>query len=392
MWWLVANRRGAARPSRAGAAGPRGRDRELGSERRRRAGWGRPIALAALAVGSFLLAHGLTRLRAGDRTGPPPPGMRWIPPGEFAMGSGPDVGRPEETPAHRVRLDGFWIDEREVTNAQFARFAAATGHVTTAERVPDVDAIMAQVPPGTPPPPPGLLVPGSLVFRPTAGPVPRDDPARWWHWTPGASWRHPEGPGSDLIGRAEHPVVHVSWDDAMAYAHWAGRRLPTEAEWECAARGGQDGQPYTWGDAAAGDGGHWRANIWQGNFPARDDAADGFAGTAPVGSFPPNGYGLHDMAGNVWEWCADRYDRDLYRWRAGGPTVANPAGPAAPDDPARAAGSRRAQRGGSFLCNDAYCARYRPAARQGGSPDTGMSHVGFRCALSPAPSLRGEDR
>jgi sulfatase modifying factor 1 len=343
----------------------------------------RLAVLGLLAVGSFLAAYGATRLRTARGPGAGPPGMRWVPAGEFTMGTASDLGWPDEGPAHRVRVDGFWLDEHEVTNARFRRFVEATGYVTTAERPPDVRAIMAQVPPGTPPPPPETLVPGSLVFRRTDGPVPRDDVSRWWKWTPGANWRHPEGPGSDIGGRDDHPVVQVSWDDAVAYARWAGRRLPTEAEWERAARGGLEGKPYTWGEAEPGAGGRWQANLWQGDFPGRNDEADGFDRTAPVGSFPPNGFGLFDMAGNVWEWCADWYRRDLYGARAGGPVTVNPRGPERPDDPRHLAPPMRVQRGGSFLCNDGYCSRYRPSARHGCSPDTGMSHVGFRCALSP---------
>jgi formylglycine-generating enzyme required for sulfatase activity len=339
--------------------------------------------LGALGVGSFLAAYGVTRLRPGGRPADAPSGMRWVPAGEFTMGTDSDLGWPDERPAHRVRVDGFWIDEHEVTNAQFRRFVEATGYQTTAERPPDVRAIMAQVPPGTPPPPAENLVPGSLVFRPTDGPVALEDYAQWWKWTPGASWRHPEGPGSGIEGKDDHPVVHVSWDDAEAYARWAGKRLPTEAEWERAARGGLEGKPYAWGDAPPGEGGRWQANIWQGDFPYRNTSADGSAGTAAVKSYPPNAFGLYDMAGNVWEWCADWYRRDLYRTWTGRGTVANPTGPERADDPTRPYTPMRVQRGGSFLCNDDYCSRYRPSARHGCSPDTGMSHVGFRCAMTP---------
>jgi formylglycine-generating enzyme required for sulfatase activity len=241
---------------------------------------------------------------------------------------------------------------------------------------------MSQVPPGTPPPSPETLVPGSLVFTPPAGRVDLRDFSQWWKWTPGADWRHPEGPGSSIEGRDDHPVVHVSWDDAVAYTRWAGKRLPTEAEWEFAARGGLDGKPYTWGDERPSDT-HIFANIWQGQFPEFNTAADGFTRTAPVGSFPPNGYGLSDMAGNVWEWCSDWYRRDLYRQRAGSGLVVDPTGPEHSSDPTRPFERLRAHRGGSFLCNDTYCSRYRPSARHGNSPDTGMSHLGFRCAMSP---------
>ncbi|REK06863.1 MAG: formylglycine-generating enzyme family protein [Planctomycetota bacterium] len=311
-----------------------------------------------------------------------PPGMVWIPGSEFTMGTDSDLGWPDESPAHRVRVDGFWIDETEVTNDQFGEFVDATGYVTTAERAPTAEEILAQLPPGTPPPPDEVLVPGALVFTPTTSPVPLDDFTAWWKWTPGADWRHPEGPDSDLTGRGDHPVVHVSWDDAAAYAKWAGKRLPTEAEWEIAARGGLENQPYAWGDTKPGEGG-WQANLWQGTFPHHNTKSDGFVRTAPVRSFEPNGYGLYDMAGNVWEWCGDWYDRNLYRRRAGGEVIDNPQGPEQSSDPTQPYQPQRVQRGGSFLCNDSYCSRYRPSARHGCSPDTGMSHVGFRCAKSP---------
>ncbi len=343
----------------------------------------RLVALGGLVVCSFLATYGLTKLRSAGGPAGGPPGMRWIPAGEFTMGTDSESGWPDERPAHRVRIGGFWIDEHEVTNAEFRRFVEATGYATTAERPPDVRAIMAQVPPGTPPPPPENLVPGSLVFRPTDGPVALNDYAQWWKWMPGASWRRPEGPGSDIEGRDDHPVVHVSWDDAEAYARWAGKRLPTEAEWERAARGGLEGKTYSWGDAGPGADGRWQANIWQGDFPYRNTAADGSPRTAPVKSYPPNGFGLYDMAGNVWEWCADWYRRDLYTTWAGRGTVVDPFGPERSDDPARSFTPMRVQRGGSFLCNDDYCSRYRPSARHGCSPDTGMSHVGFRCAMTP---------
>jgi formylglycine-generating enzyme required for sulfatase activity len=275
------------------------------------------------------------------------------------------------------------MDETEVTNAQFRRFAEATGYVTTAEKTPKVEDILSQMPPGTPPPPKEKLVPGSLVFVPASGPVKLNDFSQWWHWTPGANWRHPEGPGSGIEGKEEHPMVHVSWDDAVAYAKWAGKRLPTEAEWEFAARGGLENKPYAWGDEKPGAGGKWQCNIWQGEFPHRNTALDGHERTAPVKSYSPNGHGVYDMAGNVWEWCADWYQRDLYRHRAGKGVTVNPAGPERSRDPQHPFMKQRVQRGGSFLCNDSYCSRYRPSARHGCSPDTGMSHVGFRCVMSP---------
>ncbi len=345
---------------------------------------GRWIAISGLVASLGLAAFGWARFRASRPPVNGPAGMRFVPGGEFAMGTDSGLGWPEEGPSHTVRVAPFWIDEHEVTNAEFARFVAATSYVTTAERPVDVAAILAQVPPGTPPPPPASLAPGSLVFRPTGRPVAGDDVSRWWRWTPGASWQHPAGPGSDLAGLDGHPVVQVSWDDATAYARWAGKRLPTEAEWEFAARGGLDRAPYSWGDTPPGAGGRWQANIWQGDFPALDARADGFAGTSPVGSFPPNGYGLHDMAGNVWEWCADWYDADLYRRRAALTPAIDPPGPPRSHDPSQPDAPLRVQRGGSFLCNDSYCSRYRPSARHGCTPDTGMSHAGFRCVV-PGP-------
>jgi formylglycine-generating enzyme required for sulfatase activity len=316
---------------------------------------------------------------------PAPRGMIWVPGGEFVMGTDSETAWPDERPAHRVRVDGFWMDEHEVTNAEFQVFVKATGYLTTAERAPSAEEILRQSPPGTPAPPAELLVPGSLVFTPPDRPVSLDDYSQWWKWTPGASWKHPGGPDSTIEGKGDYPVVHISWDDASAYARWAGKRLPTEAEWERAARGGLEGKPYVWGDQDPSDTAIF-ANIWQGEFPNRNSARDGFAGVAPVKSFPPNGYGLYDMAGNVWEWCADWYQRDLYQSRAGQGLVVNPAGPERSSDPANRFTPERLQRGGSFLCNDNYCSRYRPSARHGCSPDTGMSHVGFRCVRSLGPA------
>ncbi|WP_431284785.1 formylglycine-generating enzyme family protein [Humitalea sp. 24SJ18S-53] len=310
-------------------------------------------------------------------TGPDtaPAGMCRIPGGEFLMGS--DRHYAEEAPAHRVRLRGFWMDATTVTNAQFARFVAATGYVTVAER--PLDPAMY----------PGAkardLKPGGLVFRMTAGPVPTDDYRQWWAWTPGACWRHPEGRGTGIQSRPDHPVVQVAYEDAAAYAAWAGRALPTEAEWEFAARGGLDGADFVWGDELAPGGVHL-ANTWQGGFPWQNTAEDGFTGAAPVASYPPNGYGLHDMAGNVWQWTTDwfaaRHAADPQKSCC---TPADPRGPAMeasfdPDQPAIAI-PRRVVKGGSFLCAPSYCRRYRPAARHAQMVDSGMSHLGFRCIL-----------
>lgn len=323
-----------------------------------------------------------TRPDNADPSGDAPDGMVWIPGGEFTMGSNHPLGRPDEMPLHQVRLDGFWIDATEVTNRQFAEFAEATGYVTTAETAPKLEEIMAQLPPGTPPPEPEMLVAGSMVFTAPEGAVPLNDIRAWWSWTPGADWRHPEGPDSSIAGREDHPVVQVSWFDAVAYCKWAGKRLPTEAEWEYAARGGLDGAPFTWGDAPLSETSP-QTNIWQGEFPHRNTEADGYFRTAPVRTYAPNGYGLYDMAGNVWEWCSDWYRPDTYEIDAQRGVVTNPTGPEQPYDPRRPRMIQRVERGGSFLCNDVYCASYRPAARMPGAPDTGMSHVGFRCVATP---------
>jgi formylglycine-generating enzyme required for sulfatase activity len=314
--------------------------------------------------------------------------MILIPGGEFAMGSVDPLARPDESPIHRVRIDAFWIDATEVTNAQFRAFVEATGYTTVAERPIDWEKLKLQVAPGTPKPPEEDLAPGSLVFTPPDHPVELNDIARWWAWKPGACWRHPTGPGSSIDGKDDHPVVHIAFEDANAYAKWAGKRLPTEAEWEFAARGALTGAVNTWGndpiDAT-------RCNTWQGHFPDRDTAEDGFAGTAPVKTYAPNGYGLHDMAGNVWEWCADLYRPDTYARRVlelGRDGIAqNPRGPATSYDPRNPYEPvLHVVRGGSFLCNDSYCASYRPSARMATAPDTGMSHTGFRCvADAPAP-------
>ncbi|MFT4022341.1 MAG: SUMF1/EgtB/PvdO family nonheme iron enzyme [Flavihumibacter sp.] len=307
-----------------------------------------------------------------------PPGMAWIPGGQFTMGSDDPMAWEEEKPAHKVKVRGFWMDVTEVTNAVFARFAEATLYVTDAEKAPSLEEVMAQVPPGTPPPDPKDMVAGGLVFQPTTGPVNTDDITQWWRWQPGADWRHPEGPGSTITGREQHPVVMISWNDAQAYCKWAGKRLPTEAEWEFAARGSLEGKNFVWGNEAPTDDKVY-ANTWQGHFPDKNTKKDGFDRTAPVKSFAANGYGLYDMAGNVWEWCNDWYDKLLYQTYEEDAVSDNPPGPAASRDPAMPYTPLRVQKGGSFLCHDSYCQRYRPSARQASSPESGMSHVGFRC-------------
>ncbi len=312
----------------------------------------------------------------------PTDGMVWIAGGEFVVGTDEEDASPAERPARAVVVDAFWIDATEVSNAQFAAFVEATGYRTLAERVPDWEQLKQQLPAGAARPPDELLVAGSLVFVPPRAPAGTADPSAWWVWTPGADWRHPEGPGSSVAGREQHPVVHIAWDDAVAYARWAGKRLPTEAEWEIAARGGLVGRRYAWGDALRPEGRHM-ANVWQGRFPEHDTIEDGFARTAPVASFPPNGYGLHDMAGNVWEWCADWYDARAHA-RAGPSPARNPTGPGQSHDPEEPWAAKRVTKGGSFLCAENYCLNYRPSARRGTAWDTGLSHLGFRCALSGA--------
>ncbi len=345
--------------------------------------------LQRLSIGVFLvvlavfLGYEFAKWNKSNLPSDGPPGMVWIPGGEFTMGSdSSELTWPDESPAHRVHIDPFWIDATEVTNSEFGKFVEATGYVTTSEKAPSLEEIMKQSPPGTSPPNPKDLVPGSVVFAPPDRAVELNDYSQWWRWTPDANWRHPEGPESNLEGREDHPVVHVSWHDAAAYAKWAGKRLPTEAEWEFAARGGLDKKPYVWGDQRP-DSKHVFANIWQGNFPYQNTKADGFVRTAPVKSFKPNSYGLFDMAGNVWEWCNDWYDHDLYRRRSGKGTVDNPTGPEKSYHPDQLYTPLRVQKGGSFLCSDEYCTRYRPSARHGGAIDTGMSHVGFRCVITP---------
>jgi sulfatase modifying factor 1 len=303
--------------------------------------------------------------------------MAWVPGGSFLMGD--QRFYPEEHPVRRVGVDGFWMDEHQVTNAEFRRFVKATGHVTVAERPLD--------PAAYPDADPELLVPGALVFHPTPGPVDLRDYRNWWTYVPGACWTHPEGPGSTLNGRERHPVVQVAYEDAAAYAAWAGKQLPTEAEWEFAARGGLEGAVFAWGDEFAPKG-RMMANTWQGEFPWQNLETDGWAGTSPVGSFRANGYGLHDVTGNVWEWTSDFF------------TLRRPGDDAKPccmprnlrvDSAEQARGAihpgeripRRVIKGGSHLCAPNYCLRYRPAARQGEAVDTSTGHIGFRCIVRP---------
>jgi formylglycine-generating enzyme required for sulfatase activity len=321
--------------------------------------------------------------------------MVWIPGGEFSRGCtdpradlcGGNEPMDDARPVHRVALAPYWMDRTEVTNAEFARFVAATGYITFSERKPRAEDY-----PGATP---DQLVPGSVVFSPPREAVPLDNALRWWRYVPGADWRHPSGPNSTIVGHDQDPVLHIAYVDAAAYAAWAGKRLPTEAEWEFAARGGLTGARYTWGEDLTLNG-RWMANIWEGAFPHKNSEDDGFIGIAPVASFPANAYGLHDMAGNVWEWCSDWYRPDAYalaQRAAGGGVVRDPRGVAESEsfDPQEPGMPKRVQRGGSYLCTDQYCTRYMVGTRGKGAADTGSNHVGFRCVrdanpVAPAPA------
>ena len=307
-------------------------------------------------------------------------GMIWIAGTTYGMGATDNEGRPDEYPQHKVSVAGFWIDATEVTNAQFSKFVDATGYVTTAEKKPDWEEMKKQLPPGTPKPSEDVLVAASLVFAPPAHPVPLDDASQWWSWKKGANWRHPQGEGSDLKGKDNYPVVHISWFDAEAYAGWAGKRLPTEAEWEYAARGGVQDAIYPWGNEDI-EKGKPKANTWQGSFPDKNTGWDRFQALAPVKSFASNQYGLYDMAGNVWEWCSDWYDANWYAAQKNTNAI-NPAGPGQSNDPMEPTVPKKVVRGGSFMCNASYCKGYRVTARMKTSPDTGLEHTGFRCVSS----------
>lgn len=321
-----------------------------------------------------------TRANTAPPSGPAPAGMVWIPGGEFSMGAQdpPDVddtvgmqATTDSRPIHRVYVDGFWMDATEVTNEQFAAFVKATGYLTVAERKPTAEEF-----PGAAP---EHLVAGSVVFSPPSHAVPLNDHFQWWAFVNGADWRHPRGPGSSIEGRPTDPVVHVAYEDAVAYATWAGKRLPTEAEWEFAARGGLSGAVFPWGNQFRVEG-KWMANSHQGHFPHHDSADDRFNGVAPVAQFPPNGYGLYDVGGNVWEWVSDWYRPDYYaELAASGAVARNPQGPATPYDPAEPNAKKRVHRGGSFLCTDEYCSRYMVGTRGKGEITTGTNHLGFRC-------------
>jgi formylglycine-generating enzyme required for sulfatase activity len=359
--------------------------------------WALIISLSAFAAASWMLrSRSADASNAFAATGSPPvfqptlantvavpanapEAMAWIPGGEFSMGANDppdmdDVGMKatlDARPIHRVYVDGFFMDRTDVTNAQFAKFVKATGYVTIAERTPTAEEF-----PGAPP---ENLFAGSVVFSPPDHAVSLDNHFQWWSYVRGANWRHPLGAHSDIKSKDNYPVVHIAYPDAVAYAKWAGKRLPTEAEWEFAARGGLAGKPFVWGDEFHPHD-KWMANTHQGHFPQKDNGEDGFVGIGPVAQFPANGYGLYDMAGNVWQWTSDWYRSDYYQQLASAGAVArNPQGPESSLDPDEPTQPKKAQRGGSFLCTDQYCSRYIVGTRGKGEISTGTNHLGFRC-------------
>ena len=373
---------------------------KVGWQPRKRRGFALAITVSALAIVAAWIflstkkagvlsrsqvlvgAFGPTISNKGGSPYPPPEGMAWIPGGEFSMGAGDppdanDVGMKatlDSRPIHRVYVDGFFMDKTDVTNAEFAKFVEATGYVTIAERKPQAEDF-----PGAPA---ENLVAGSVVFSPPDHPVPLDNHFQWWDYIKGANWRHPLGPESGIKGKEKYPVVQIAYADAVAYAKWAGKRLPTEAEWEFAARGGAAGKPFVWGDTFRPNG-KWMANTHEGHFPDKDTGDDGYSGIAPVAQYPANAYGLYDMAGNVWQWTSDWYSPDYYQALAATGAVArNPKGPESPFDPAEPTERKKVHRGGSFLCTDQYCSRYIVGTRGKGEVSTGTNHLGFRCVRS----------
>ncbi|MCB0488475.1 MAG: formylglycine-generating enzyme family protein [Cyclobacteriaceae bacterium] len=330
---------------------------------------GRPVSLAAtMLLALVIVACKKTNNPRAEETGPA--GMVLIPGGSYTMGGRSEQADRDEFPRHQEEISSFYMDATEVTNAQFKKFVDATGYVTVAEKDIDWEELRRQVPPGTPKPPDSVLVAGSLVFKQTTTAVNLNDYSQWWSWTIGANWQHPEGPDSNIDNRMSHPVVHIAWTDAKAYAEWAGKRLPTEAEWEWAAASGSSDVVYPWGNEPAANSAS-KANFWQGGFPYENLLEDGFFATSPVKSFPPNKFGLYDMAGNVWEWCEDIYHNRGY--------VEMPEDQLPQSRNGFAATAERVMRGGSFLCNDSYCSGYRVSRRMGSSTDSGHNHAGFRC-------------
>ena len=305
-------------------------------------------------------------------------GMVLIPAADFMMGGNDELARSDELPRHRVILNSFLIDDTEVTNSEFRQFVKETRYLTTAEKKPDWEELKKQLPAGTPKPDDSLLVPGSLVFKPTIRKVNLNNHYQWWSWVPGANWQNPVGPGSSIKGLDDHPVIHVSWYDAVEFCKWEGKRLPTEAEWEWAARGGLKDKNYSWGNENI-DKGKKKANTWNGSFPNSNSGEDGFKITAPAKSYSPNNYGIYDIAGNVWEWTSDWYRHDYYSKINTPDGIKNPQGPEDSLDPNEPTVPKKVHRGGSFLCNESYCSGYRVAFRMKTSPDSGLSHTGFRC-------------
>jgi formylglycine-generating enzyme required for sulfatase activity len=339
--------------------------------------------LLLLALPFFGCQSGTPKTGSPKDPGSPPGEMVFVKGDTFTMGTDDPESYVQERPAHQARVHDFWIDVTEVTNRQYKAFTDATGYKTVAERKPEWEELKKQLPPETPRPDDADLVPGAMVFIAPTQAVGTEDIGAWWHWVPGASWQHPEGPESNLEGRWEHPVVQIAYEDAEAYAKWAGKRLPSEAEWEYAVRGGKGYQTYAWGNELMPDG-KYMANIFQGTFPFLNQASDGFAGSAPVKSYPPNGYGLYDMIGNVWEWTSDWFNAEHYTTlqaskgvqEKGADQCHNPENPYAIE---------RVTKGGSFLCAQNYCRNYRPTARRGTSYDSGASNVGFRCVSDTDP-------
>ncbi len=317
---------------------------------------------------------------AVDNTVTPKTEMVWIEGGSFQMGAHSKGYYGREYPAHQVEIDGFWMDTHEVTNAEYKEFVETTNYITVAERKVNWEQLKKELPPNTVKPHDSILRPGSLVFIASKVPVSLNNPGNWWFWTRGANWKHPQGPESTIEDKMDHPVVHMAYEDAVAYCTWADKRLPTEAEWEFAAKGGLVGKKYTWGDEDATTRSDL-ANIYHGNFPYDNTGIDNYIGTAPVMQYKVNGYGLYDMSGNVWEWCSDLYNENYYKEIAG--TICkNPTGAQKNYNPRDPYATERVTKGGSFLCHVSYCYNYRPSAREASSIDSGMSHIGFRTVKS----------